>query len=86
MPVAACVNKRGTRIVASSMAGPNEHVIHLYDEALHVDRSVSHICKKIVPDLTRCTAIEISSNGNICYLAGLNQAGKSKMIAVQNDL
>lgn len=72
--------------MASSMAGPNEHVIHIYDEALHIDRSVSYPCKKIVPDLTRCTAMEISSNGNICYLAGLSPSGKPRIVAVQNDL
>ena len=82
MPVAACVNKRGTRIVASSMAGPNEHILHLYDEALHIDRSVSFVCKKAVPDLSRCSAIEISSNGNICYLGGLSQSGKARIVAV----
>lgn len=86
MPVAACVNKRGTRIVASSMAGPSEHIIHLYEEALHIDRSVSYQCSHIVPELSRCTALEISSNGNVCYLAGVSQSGKPRIVAVHNDL
>lgn len=85
MPVASCVNKQGTKIMASSMAGPNEHILHFYDEALHVDKSVSHICKSVLPDLNRCSAIEISSNGRVCYLGGLSQSGKTRIVAVQNN-
>jgi hypothetical protein len=86
MPVAACINKQGTRVMAASMAGPNEHLLHFYDEATHVDRSVSQICKSVLPDLNRCTALEISSNGRICYLGGLSQTGKTRLVAVYNNL
>ena len=85
MPVTSCVNKQGTKIMASSMAGPSEHVLHFYDEALHVDRSVSRICKKVLPDLNRCTAMEMSSNGRVCYLGGISQSGKTRIVAVQNN-
>jgi hypothetical protein len=71
--------------MASSMAGPNQHVLHYYDEALHVDKSVAKTCKKVLPDLNRCTAMEISSSGRVCYLAGLSQSGKSRIVAVQNN-
>lgn len=85
MPVTSCVNKKGTKIMASSMAGPSEHILHFYDEALHVDRSVSKVCKKILPDLNRCSAMETSSNGRVCYLGGISQSGKTRIVAVQNN-
>lgn len=85
MPVAACSDRTGSRIMASSMAGPTTHILHFYDENTPQQTSVGGVCDQVVSGFKRSTAMEVSSKGDVVYLAGVGvDPNKPAMLVAVN--
>lgn len=87
MPVACCGDRTGGKIMASSMAGPSTHILHYYDEMYPNEFPISRITEEAVSGLKRVTAMDISADGKVVYLAGLGTDINKfpKMVAVTMD-
>lgn len=85
MPVAACSDRTGSKIMASSMAGPNTHILHFYNENennLQPDKSTAVLTEQALPKIKRITCMDINSTGDVVYLGGLKLDKSPAIVAV----
>lgn len=70
MPVAACGSAGMNKIVASSMASANEHILHFWQR--NFDRVKSFECKDKVKGMMRISCIDCDSRSSILIFGGLS--------------
>lgn len=70
MPVASCGSPGMNKIVASSMASANEHIIHYWQRNMNEPQSSE--CKEKIPGFMRISCIDCDSRGDILVLGGLS--------------
>ena len=51
MPVAACSNRSAQKIVATSQAGPNNYVVHYYEDTPHKEVNYAKEVLAVVPNM-----------------------------------
>lgn len=71
MPVAACANVNADKIVATSQAGPENYIIHYYEDS--IDKSVAYArpVGEVIPSMYKLTALEVSADERRVYIGGL---------------
>lgn len=71
MPVAACANVNADRIVATSQAGPDNYIIHYYEDSIDQNVAYAKPIGAVVPSMYQVTALETSADERRVYLGGL---------------
>ena len=82
MPVCAVSDRKGSRIIASSMSGPSEHILHFWSKQTGL---ISSPCRQKLPHMLRVTAMEVSKEGNVAFLAGLSISQSTQLSAIKLD-
>ena len=84
-PITACANQDATSIIAISQHPSNRrHIIHYYESRDGIERIRAKYVDKIFHEMREATTLEISNEGDIAYLAGINRYdGKPLVISIE---
>lgn len=89
MPVAATANVNADRIVATSQAGPENYIIHYYEDSIDKDVAFARPIGQVIPSMYQVTALESSADEQRVYIGGLavidGRAGSPVMITCLLD-
>lgn len=89
MPVAAAANSNADKVVATSQAGPENYIIHYYEDSLDANVAYAKPVGQVIPSMYELTAIEVSSDESRVYIGGKaivdGRAGAPVVIACTFD-
>lgn len=87
MPVAAVSNLLAEKIVATSQAGPDNYVLHYWEDTPENKIAYAKPVDEVITSMFKLTCMEVSYDERRVYIAGLaminNQAGTPLVVACQ---
>lgn len=87
MPVAAASNRRASKIVGTSQAGPDNYVVHYYEDQDGVNIAYAKPVSEVIPSMHKLTCMDVSFDEQRVYIAGLlgngGVAGNAVVIACE---
>lgn len=89
MPVAAAANSNADKVVATSQAGPENYIIHYYEDSIDTNVAYAKPVGQVIPSMYELTAIEVASDESRVYIGGKaivdGRAGAPVVIACAFD-
>lgn len=83
-PFAGVSNKDASKILGASIDKNGDYVIHYYETNGETEYLVSKYCHQFFPHMTEVKALEVNSEGNVAFLAGISSnTGKPIISAVE---
>lgn len=83
-PFAAVSNQEASKILGSSIDPNGDYILHYYETDGKTEFLDSNPCNFLLPKASEIKAIEVSSSGNVLFLAGVAaQSRKSIITAVE---
>jgi hypothetical protein len=70
MPVAAVSNANADKIVATSQSGPDNYVIHYYEDSIATNVAYARPVGAVIPSMYKLTCMEVSYDEQRVYIAG----------------
>ena len=71
LPIAAVSNRDATKILGSSMIGPDKYGIHYYEDIAGAQiQAFARPVEEVIPALVRVTCMDVSFDGKRAYIAG----------------
>lgn len=87
MPVAACATVNADRILGTSQAGPQNYIVHYYEDSMGKDLAFARPVGEVFRSMYKLTCMDTSYDENIVYIGGraaLNSVeGGAIIIAVE---
>lgn len=73
MPFAACASRSANKIVATSQAGPDNYILHYYEDAFELNAPIAYNrpVGVIIPSMYKLTCMDVSFDERRVYIAGL---------------
>lgn len=83
-PFAGVANKDASKILGASIDVNGDYVIHYYETNGDSEYLASKYCHEFFPHMTEVKALEVNSEGNVAFLAGVSsQSGKPIVSAIE---
>lgn len=82
MPVAACSDRAAERIIGISQAGPENYVLHYYEDSPRTSVYYVKPIGEVITSVTKITSLDVSFDETRVYLAGLANINNQGEIAV----
>jgi len=72
-PIAACANRVASKICGTSKAGPNEYILHYYEDNMDGSPIISYSkpVSSIIPSMVQVTCMDVSYDEMRIYIAGM---------------
>lgn len=87
MPVAAASNRKASKIIGTSQAGPENYVVHYYEDEPGVNIAYAKPVSEVIPSMYKLTCMDVSFDEQRVYIAGLlgngGIAGNAVVIACE---
>lgn len=75
MPVCAASNRQASKIVGASQAGPDNYIIHYYEDDPPTNIAFARPIQDIIPSMYKVTCMDVSFDEQRVYIGGLLRNG-----------